>query len=233
MVPAHHSTFWRCDDNHPRVPARQRAERAQFRTRIRWPEQSVMQARRAAQKFRVGEHTVNHAILAGHILVALPHTRCRHDRARFVPANAARKNFLPARDSIKKPLAVLLHQRNGKLPAVRADGQREIVHRVGEQLLFFREALYQDFYTPPWPALHPARSDRDPMARKSNASHSCHWSLRQLTKALTAFSGEENVCSSAAKTQERQCHDQCQCCEPRPIANLGSFSAPLNYFLNS
>ena len=46
---------------------------------------------------------------------------------------------------IKEPVAVLLHQRNGKRPAVRADFQRDVGIRIGDQLRLFRQVLDEHF----------------------------------------------------------------------------------------
>ena len=48
------------------------------------------------------------------------------DRADFIHADAAGEDFLFAGGGVKEPLAVLLHQRNRKRPAVRADLQRDL-----------------------------------------------------------------------------------------------------------
>ena len=93
-----------------------------------------MGAGRAAQELGVGQHTVAHAVLAGIFALGIHIGIADIDRADFVHADATGENLLFASGGVKEPLSVLLHQWNRKRPAVRANFQRDVGIRIGDQL---------------------------------------------------------------------------------------------------
>ena len=100
-----------------------------------------MSAGCAAQELGVGQHAVPQTILAGIFTLGFHIRIANIDRADFVPADAAGEDFFTAGGGIEEPLAILLHQRNGKRPTIRPDFQRDVGIRIGGEHSFFRQVL--------------------------------------------------------------------------------------------